>query len=63
MSKKKKIILVLALLAGITILASMVAYFILRGERPWTAFYLICCGGILALNFLFSIFLVYKNFK
>jgi hypothetical protein len=61
--KKKIIIRILAGLAILTAIASVVVYFVLKGEKPWTAFYFICCGGVLVFNFLLSIFLINRNFK
>jgi len=64
MSKKKKIILlVLTVIIIMIILATVIAYFVLKQEKPWTAFYIACGGGVIAFNFLASLFLVYKNFK
>jgi hypothetical protein len=35
----------------------------MKPEKPWLAFYVACCGGVLVFNFLISLFLVNKNFK
>jgi zinc transporter ZupT len=61
--KKKIIIRILAVLAVLTAIASVVVYLILRGDKPWLAFYFACCGGLLVFNFLLSLFLVQKNIK
>jgi zinc transporter ZupT len=61
---KKKIIL--KILAGLSILAALatvITYFVLRTDRPWMAFYFACCGGIIVVNLLITLFLVNKNFK
>ena len=50
-------------LAVLTDVATLIAYFVLRTEKPWLAFYVGCCGGVLVFNFLISLFLVNKNFK
>lgn len=64
MSKKKKIILlVLAIITTIIVLATIITYFVLKPEKPWMAFYILCAGGVVAFNFLASIFLVNKNLK
>ena len=46
-----------------TLVVTTIAYFSLKGEKPWMAFYMACCGGVLVFNFLLSLFLVNKNFK
>jgi hypothetical protein len=43
--------------------ATIITYFVLAADRPWLAFYYACCGGILDLNFLITIFLINKNIK
>jgi hypothetical protein len=61
--KKKIILRTLAGLSILTALASAAAYFTLKAERPWMAFYIACCGGILVVNLAAAAFLVHKNFK
>ena len=54
------------ILIGLIILTAVgftIAYFVLKGERPWLAFFVACCGGVLVFNFLISLFFVNKNFK
>ena len=63
MNKKTLITRVLIGLIAITVIASVIAYFILKPEKPWMAFYVACCGGVLVFNFLISLFLVNKNLK
>lgn len=60
---KKTLTRVLFGLIAITIVATVIAYFVIRPERPWMAFYVACCGGVLVFNFLISLFLVNKNLK
>jgi len=51
---------------GLTIaivIATVIAYFVLRSTRPWMAFFVACCGGVIAFNFLITLFLIKKNFK
>ncbi|RHJ82904.1 hypothetical protein [Parabacteroides sp. AM08-6] len=60
---KKTVTRVLWGLIAITITASVIAYFAMKPERPWMAFYVACCGGVLVFNFLISLFLVNKNLK
>ena len=60
---KKTFTRVLIGLALFTAVATLIAYFVLEPEKPWLAFYVGCCGGVLVFNFLISLFLVNKNFK
>jgi hypothetical protein len=60
---KKTITRVLLGLIAITIIATGIAYFVIKPDRPWMAFYVACCGGVLVFNFLISLFLVNKNLK
>ncbi|WP_455638306.1 hypothetical protein [Parabacteroides sp.] len=60
---KKTLTRVLVGLIIITAIASVITYFVLKPDRPWMAFYLACCGGVLVFNFLISLFLVNKNLK
>lgn len=46
-----------------TIIATIIAYFVIKEDRPWLAFYVACCGGVLVFNFLISLFLVNKYLK
>ena len=60
---KKTLTRVLSGLIAITIVATVIAYFLIKPDRPWMAFYVACCGGALVFNFLISLFLVNKNLK
>ena len=60
---KKTLTRVLLGLIAITTVATVIAYFVIRPDRPWMAFYVACCGGVLVFNFLISLFLVNKNLK
>ena len=62
MNKKTSTRVLLGLIA-ITTVATVIAYFVIKPDRPWMAFYVACCGGVLVLNFLISLFLVNKNLK
>lgn len=63
MSKRKLILTILAGLAAIVGIATVIAYFIVKPDKPWLAFYIACCGGVIVVNFLISIFFVNKNFR
>ena len=60
---KKTLTRVLFGLIAITIVATVIACFVIKPDRPWMAFYVACCGGVLVFNFLISLFLVNKNLK
>ena len=60
---KKTLTRVLLGLIAITSVATVIAYFVIKPDRPWMAFYVACCGGVLVFNFLISLFLVNKNLK
>ena len=60
---KKTLTRVLLGLIAITTVATVIAYFVNKPDRPWMAFYVACCGGVLVFNFLISLFLVNKNLK
>ena len=60
---KKTLTRVLLGLIAITTVATVIAYFVIKPDRPWMAFYVACCGGVIVFNFLISLFLVNKNLK
>ena len=60
---KKTLTRVLLGLIAITTVATVIAYFVIKPDRPWMACYVACCGGVLVFNFLISLFLVNKNLK
>ena len=60
---RKTLTRVLLGLIAITTVATVIAYFVIKPDRPWMAFYVACCGGVLVFNFLISLFLVNKNLK
>ena len=60
---KKTLTRVLLGLIAITTVETVIAYFVIKPDRPWMAFYVACCGGVLVFNFLISLFLVNKNLK
>ena len=60
---KKTLTRVLSGLIILTVIATVITYFVMKPDRPWMAFYMACCGGVLVFNFLISLFLVNKNLK
>lgn len=61
--KRKKVITVLLIVIVLIIIATVIAYFIYEPEKPWLAFYIACCGGVLVVNLIISVIFVSKNFK
>ena len=43
---KKTLTRVLLGLIAITTVATVIAYFVIKPDRPWMAFYVACCGGV-----------------
>ena len=60
---KKTLTRVLTGLIILTVIATVITYFVMKPDRPWMAVYMACCGGVLVFNFLISLFLVNKNLK
>ena len=48
---KKTLTRVLLGLIAITTVATVIAYFVIKPDRPWMAFYVACCGGVLAVSY------------
>jgi len=63
MGKRKIILRILSVLIVLIGLASAVAYFVLRPEKEWMAFYVVCCGGILIVNLILMMIFVAKNIR
>ena len=61
MGKRKIILRILSVLIVLIGLASAVAYFVLRPEKEWMAFYVVCCGGVLIVNLILMMIFVAKN--
>ena len=60
---KRKIIRILLIIIVLIVIAATIAYFKLEQEKPWLAFYIACCAGVLVINLILSVYLFYKNFK
>ena len=60
---KRKVIRILLIIIALITIAAVIAYFIFEKEKPWLAFYMACCAGVLVVNLIFSIFFISKNFK
>jgi hypothetical protein len=63
MNKKKIIVSILAVLIGMAIAGSAVAYFILQPDKPWLALFVAGMGGIIVVNLGLILFFVNKNLK
>ena len=60
---KKKIILILLIIIALILLTATILYFRNNPEKPWLAFYIACCAGVLVVNLIATVFLVNKNYK
>ena len=60
---KKTFTRVLIGLSVITAVATLITYFVMKPEKPWLAFYVACCGGVLVFNFSDIFIPSNKNFK
>lgn len=60
---RKIVTRVLVGLISLTLVATVIAYFIFKPDRPWMAFFVACCGGVLVFNFLLSLFFIHRNQK
>ena len=60
---KRKIIWILLILIALTVISAGVLYHFYEPDKPWLAFYIACCAGVLVVNLGAIIFLVNKNFK
>ena len=63
MGKRKIILRILSVLIVLIGLASAVAYFVLRPEKEWMAFHVVCCGGVLIVNLILMMIFVAKNIR
>ena len=63
MGKRKIILRILSVLIVLIGLASAVAYFVLRPEKEWMAFYVVGCGGVLFVNLILMMIFVAKNIR
>ncbi|MDR2469194.1 MAG: hypothetical protein LBD27_01775 [Tannerella sp.] len=64
MGKKGKIVRqVIYVLMAATALGCVAAYLVMRGERPWLAFYVACCGGVMIANLTILLLFMRRNMK
>jgi len=60
---KRKIIFILLIIIALVIISAVISYFIYEREKPWLAFYIACCAGVLVVNLIIVGFFINKNFK
>ncbi|ETK09554.1 hypothetical protein T231_09175 [Tannerella sp. oral taxon BU063 isolate Cell 6/7/9] len=53
----------MAVLMGLITVGTTVAYFVLRPDREWLAFYVACCGGVLVVNLGLMMVFAAKNIR
>jgi hypothetical protein len=64
MGKKRRILQqVIFTLMALTGAGCLIAWFMMRHDRPWLAFYVACCGGVMLVNLAFLLIFVRKNVK
>ncbi|MDR1675483.1 MAG: hypothetical protein LBR86_03310 [Tannerella sp.] len=64
MGKKRRILQqVIGTLMALTVAGCLTAWFVMQRERPWLAFYVACCGGVMLVNLLLLLIFVRKNVK
>ena len=63
MGKRKIILRILSVLIVLIGVASAVAYFVLRPEKEWMAFYVFCCGRVLIVNLTLMMIFATKNIR
>lgn len=63
MGKRKIILRILSVLIVLIGVASAVAYLVLRPEKEWMAFYVVCCGGVLIVNLILMMIFAAKNIR
>ncbi|MDR1407843.1 MAG: hypothetical protein LBJ23_07345 [Tannerella sp.] len=63
MKKRTLMQRIIFILMALIVAAASISYFILEPRKPWLAFYVACCGGVLAANLIIALIFVRKNFK
>ena len=64
MSKKRTILLkIIRTLIALTFAGGLAAWYVMQRERPWAAFYVACCCGVMAVNLIILLIFVRKNVK
>ena len=60
---RRKVIKIQLIIMLVIIIGFVIAYFIIKDEKPVYAAYLLGCCGLIVINVLISIYYVYKNFR
>ncbi|MDR1103676.1 MAG: hypothetical protein LBL42_07955 [Tannerella sp.] len=64
MEKKRRILQrVIFILMALTVAGCLIAWLVMQRERPWLAFYIACCGGVMLVNLVILLVFVRKNVK
>ena len=61
--RKKKILWTIGVIIGVIAMTTVAVYLIYKPAKPWFAFFMACCGGVLIANLIISMLFIYKNFK
>jgi hypothetical protein len=51
------------MLMALTVAGCLTAWFAMQRERPWLAFYIACCGGVMLVNLVILLIFVRRNVK
>jgi zinc transporter ZupT len=63
-SKRRTVIQrVTVALMTLTVAGCTVAWFAMRDGKPWLAFYVACCGGVMTVNLILVLLFVRRNVK
>jgi drug/metabolite transporter superfamily protein YnfA len=64
MGKRRRILQqVIFILMALTGVGCLTVWLVMRHDRPWLAFYVACCGGVMLVNLLLLLIFVRKNVK
>ncbi|MDR1336437.1 MAG: hypothetical protein LBK22_06380 [Tannerella sp.] len=64
MGKRRRILQrVVFMLMALTVAGCLTAWFAMQRERPWLAFYIACCGGVMLVNLVILLIFVRRNVK
>ena len=61
--KKRRFLGIIGALMGVIFVATVAVYFYYKPDKPWFAFFIACCGGVLIVNLIISMLFINKNFK
>jgi hypothetical protein len=61
--KRRLVLRIILIIMAVVVIASTVAYFWFKAQKPWLAFFIACSGGVLLANLIIIGIFVAKNFK